>query len=119
MVRVLVSRRRPLGPIASLDVNEPLTRWLMTPDDAPLLLEDFLHRPEWHQQAASRGVGVEAFVSGSKGRKFDRALCECCEVRVDCLEVALDRPDLMGIVGQHDRAEAPGDEAARAGGVAE
>jgi len=31
-------------------VNDALVGWLMMPD-APVTLEDFLHRPEWHQPA--------------------------------------------------------------------
>jgi hypothetical protein len=45
-------------------VNDALVGWLMTPEvpDETLTLEDFLHRPEWHQRAACRGVDTDAFM---------------------------------------------------------
>lgn len=46
-------------------MNEALIAWLMRAPDVPderLTLDDFLRRPEWHQRAACRGVGVDAFV---------------------------------------------------------
>ena len=39
-------------------VNDALITWLMTAPDAPdemLTLEDFLHRPDWHQRALCTG----------------------------------------------------------------
>jgi hypothetical protein len=34
--------------------------------EVPLTLEDFLRRPDWHQQAVCRGVGPAEQVRGSK-----------------------------------------------------
>lgn len=82
-------------------MNEALTRWLMDPEapDAPVTLEDFLHRPEWHQRASCRGVGVEAFII-DRGRQYSRReLCETCPVRQECLEVALADESLQGMWG--------------------
>jgi WhiB family redox-sensing transcriptional regulator len=63
-------------------------------------LEDFLQRPEWHERAACRGVGVDVFVVG-RGEQYDtgRLLCEGCVVREECLEVALADPELRGLWG--------------------
>ena len=81
-------------------MNAALTAWLMTPDapDAADLLEHILHRPEWHQRAASRGVGPDAFVV-ERGVEYNRELCQTCAVRAECLEVALADPDLQGLWG--------------------
>ena len=52
-------------------MNEALIAWLMTAPDVPderLTLDDFLRRPEWHQRAACRGVGVDAFEIPTGGR---------------------------------------------------
>ena len=59
------------------------------PEEA-LTLEAFLHRPEWHQRAACRGVGVDAFVI-PHGSQYGttRELCQGCPVRQECLDVAL------------------------------
>ncbi len=91
-------------PYHRMTMNEALLGWLMTPGapDGTLTLEDFLRRPGWHQQAACRGAGVDAFVlSPAKGRltEYDRSLCEDCPVRQECLETALDNPDLAGLWG--------------------
>ncbi len=76
--------------------------WRPLPPDEALTLADFLHRPEWHQRAACRGVGVDAFVlTPGKGRwpEYDRRLCLTCPVRVECLDYALANPDLQGLFG--------------------
>jgi WhiB family redox-sensing transcriptional regulator len=78
-------------------VNDALIRWLMVPDDR--VLEDFLHRPAWQQQAACKGVGVDAFVIGKGGRYSRRELCDGCSVRQECLEAALADPELVGLWG--------------------
>ena len=61
-------------------MNAALTAWLMTPEtpDETLTLEDFLHRPEWHQRAAGRGQGADAFVIPLGGGEYNRELCQTC-----------------------------------------
>jgi len=84
-------------------VNDALLGWLMAPDapDETLTLEDFLKRPEWHQRAACRGVGVDQFIVGRGGGQYDaaRELCAVCPVRTECLETALADPELQGMWG--------------------
>jgi len=64
-------------------MNEALGLCLMAPGapDVPLPLEDLLHRPEWHQRAACRGVGADAFVT-SRGTPLGRGLKVCDECPV-------------------------------------
>jgi hypothetical protein len=53
----------PLQPIRTLvSMNEAELHWLMAPDapEVPLMLEDFLRRPDGHQLAACCGVGPSA-----------------------------------------------------------
>jgi WhiB family redox-sensing transcriptional regulator len=94
------ARHRPVEPWPA--VNEAVTRWLMTTGGGEELptLEDFLHRPEWHQRAACRGVGAAAYVIG-RGGQYDaaRELCAVCPVHDECLAVALADPELMGLWG--------------------
>jgi WhiB family transcriptional regulator, redox-sensing transcriptional regulator len=87
-----------------MTMNEALLGWLMTPGapDGTLTLEDLLRRPPWHQQAACRGAGVDAFVlSPAKGTwsEYNRELCEDCPVRQECLETALANRELQGLWG--------------------
>jgi WhiB family redox-sensing transcriptional regulator len=82
-------------------MDEALTRWLMLPDapDAPVTLEDFLQRPDWHRRAACRGEGVAAFTV-DVGRQYDdgtRRLCAGCQVRRECLKTALADDSLQGM----------------------
>jgi WhiB family transcriptional regulator, redox-sensing transcriptional regulator len=70
---------------------------LMAPE-APEL-DDILNRPPWHQRAACRGVGSDAFVLSNSGCYSRRALCDDCPVRRDCLEVALADDLLVGLWG--------------------
>jgi len=83
-------------------MNEALIRWMMVPgaEEVPLRLEDFLHRPGWHQRAACRGAGVAAFVI-PHGSQYGptRALCDGCPVRQECLEVAMAGTLLDGLWG--------------------
>ena len=77
-------------------MNEALIQGLMTPEGT-LTLKDFLHRPEWHQRAC-RGVGTDALIRGPKADYGPtRELCEGCRVLQECLEEALDDPDLVGL----------------------
>jgi WhiB family transcriptional regulator, redox-sensing transcriptional regulator len=55
---------------------------------------------EWHQEAACRGRGPNAFVRGPKSDYGStRELCETCPVRVECLEFALADESLTGLWG--------------------
>jgi len=81
-------------------MNEALIQWPMAPEapEGTLTLEDFLHRPEWHQRGACRGAGTDAFIRGPKADYGStRELCEGCRVRQECPEAALDDPDLVGL----------------------
>ena len=83
-------------------MNEALVGWLMaleTADDA-VTLEDFVRRPEWHQQAACRGVGPSTTSVAPGGNYEDvRARCAGCPVRRDCLEAVLADDSLVGLWG--------------------
>lgn len=72
-------------------MDELTLLWLMTPEapDVGELLAQ-LRRPEWHHQAACRGMETDAFFPG-RGESSDeaRAICEGCAVRKDCLSAAL------------------------------
>jgi WhiB family redox-sensing transcriptional regulator len=83
------------------------TLWLMSSDqsDPALWLASILRRPEWHQEAACRGIGTDAFFP-TTGRKGDtaRAVCDTCTVRSECMAAALDDPDTVGVwAGTTDR----------------
>lgn len=58
---------------------------------APGDLADLLPpRPEWHKQAACRGVGSDAFYpERGESTKAARALCDRCTVRQPCHEAGL------------------------------
>lgn len=68
-----------------------LYRALMSPDELPdFSLEELLHRPEWHERAACRGMGADMFFP-ARGEKVDgpKAVCTGCPVRAECLDFAL------------------------------
>ena len=77
--------------------------WLMAEGSAPdveALLDEMTRRPEWHQWAAYRGAGIDAFFpERSQSSDGARAVCESCEVRAECLEAALANGDKHGIWG--------------------
>jgi WhiB family redox-sensing transcriptional regulator len=83
----------------SRQTTEARLAWLMVPEarEVPLTLAEMLHRPEWHQWAACRGVGIGAFVIANGGSYTRRQLCEDCSVRQECLDTALADPDLVGL----------------------
>ena len=80
--------RRPAsdttGPYSFPAMNEALVQRLASPE-APtevLAVEDFLRRPEWHQQAKCRGRGPNEFVRAPRSTcNAVRELCETCPVR--------------------------------------
>ena len=49
---------------------------------------DLFQRPEWHAEAACRGVGTEGFIL-EPGGTYRRDLCDGCSVLQECLEAAL------------------------------
>jgi WhiB family redox-sensing transcriptional regulator len=80
--------------------HDAVTRWLMEPGRGESL-EDFLRPPRWHQRAACRGVGHEAFMVAPGGiyEEHARQLCASCPVRRECLETALANVELVGFWG--------------------
>ncbi len=66
--------------------------------DAVATLLQSSERPEWHAQAACRGVGPAAWYP-DRGAPTDAAvtLCSTCRVRTECLEAG--QPELHGIWG--------------------
>ncbi len=82
-------------------MNPALSSWLIAQHVGEVPpVEDLLRPPAWHLRAACRGVGVDSFISdlGGSGREA-RDICARCEVRGECLDFALARPDLAGIWG--------------------
>jgi WhiB family transcriptional regulator, redox-sensing transcriptional regulator len=80
---------------------DPLTLWLMSPDDHDLpSLESLLARPTWQRRAACSEEPVETFV-GDVGTTYGRAreLCAGCPVRTECLAFALADADIVGYWG--------------------
>jgi hypothetical protein len=75
----------------------------MAPDSQSVTLQDFLHRPERHQRAASRGAGIDASVI-QRWSKYSRNLCVGC-VRREYLESALADRELQGRWGWTTEAE--------------
>jgi WhiB family redox-sensing transcriptional regulator len=82
-------------------MNEALMLWLMTPEateSAKLVLEDFLERPAWHQDAACRGLGPKEWFTGAPEYvERARAVCRGCVVQAECAEFAMADPDLTGV----------------------
>ncbi len=69
--------------------------WLMVADETPdteTLLAQLLNRPEWHQRAACRGADPDLFFPDPSSGRPVRALayCDGCQVRPECLAIALD-----------------------------
>ena len=78
----------------------------MVGDDVPSIAE-ILGRPEWEERAACKGLDVELFLPPvGRSAEGGRAVCRGCEVRGDCLAVALADESLSGIWGgtsEHER----------------
>lgn len=76
---------RPIGHLSDPDEPEHLG------DPADLLdlplLEDLLHRPAWHAQAACRGAGVARFFP-ERGEPSEpaKAVCATCSVQGPCFD---------------------------------
>jgi WhiB family transcriptional regulator, redox-sensing transcriptional regulator len=89
--------------IDSATGRQRVLEWLMAGEGAPdieTLFDELTRRPEWHQQAACRGVGTAAYFP-ERGRSSEgaKAVCETCEVHRDCLEAALTSGAKHGIWG--------------------
>ena len=65
--------------------------------DEPLVLADFLRRPEWHQRAACRGETALYFSGAAENVEKATAICQACAVREECHKTAMSDPDLQGV----------------------
>ena len=84
-------------------------------DGDPPSLETLLNRTAWVKRAACRGVGAETFLI-ARGRKYSRReLCDA--VRQECLETALNNPELQGFWEGTSEADRRADAAAASGGL--
>jgi WhiB family redox-sensing transcriptional regulator len=83
------------------DARNAFLRLLMRPGDVPIVtLEDLLQRPAWHARAACHDASLDLFVLGPyQSPRPGLALCEGCEVRVECLDFAMADPNLEGTWG--------------------
>jgi WhiB family redox-sensing transcriptional regulator len=89
---------------------EALTLWLMR-QGAPAVAHtpaEVLNRPAWHDDAICRGQGVRQWVGDSRMTSYaaQKALCDICPVRRNCLDDALAHPELVGCWGgttEHER----------------
>jgi WhiB family transcriptional regulator, redox-sensing transcriptional regulator len=87
-------------------MNPDFIRWLMHPGAPEPRGTLDLRRPEWQERANCRGVGATMFVSGLNADYGAlRAVCGSCAVQRECLEAALDDPDLCGLWGGTTEAE--------------
>src|SRR5947208_11790399 len=80
----------------SLDVYKMLMR---APDQSEWVaeLDALLTPPEWHRQANCRGVDQTLFFpERGESNAPARAICSACQVRAECLDVALSA-DMPGI----------------------
>ena len=104
----MTGSRWPAGPgdppsysahAPSSAMNEALAQWLMAPEaeGVRLTLEDFLGRPEWHQQAACNGETALYFSGATEYVEKARAICQACAVREECHKTAMSDPDLQGV----------------------
>jgi WhiB family transcriptional regulator, redox-sensing transcriptional regulator len=87
---------------ANLDSNRALMRWRM--GDAFGDVGTGVELPAWRRRAACAGLPVEQFVpEGQRGQKPDYsaalAVCERCEVRVECAQDAYRHCDEHGVFG--------------------
>jgi hypothetical protein len=87
------------------DLLEALLR--LAPHDIEPDVLELLERPEWHQRAACRGVGPDAFFP-EKGQSLEpaREHCRRCPVRVECVAAGAHEVDGIwaGLSGKQRRA---------------
>ncbi len=109
-----IMRRQPTGYLVQPQrtpqraVDEGLLEWLMQPhaEHIPVTLEDVLRRPQWHRQAACRGMGTSGFVKSTGGAYgVTRRECARCPVRQECLDFALADESIVGLWGGTSDAE--------------
>jgi WhiB family redox-sensing transcriptional regulator len=88
---------------------EALTRWLMKPGapDVAHTPGEVLNRPDWHTAAICRGQGVTPWIRDSRLATYasQKAVCERCPGRRECLEYALGHPELVGCWGGTDELD--------------
>jgi WhiB family redox-sensing transcriptional regulator len=88
-------------------MNAATVSWLMVPE-APYLpdFEQIWVRPAWMAQGACHGTGTDAFFP-ERGEHVTsaRSMCRGCPVRQECLEHALDGPELAGVWGGTNEKE--------------
>lgn len=101
-------------------MNDALIQWLMAPEAGeatPLDLEAVLHRPGWHQRAACRGIGVEAFVIDRGGEYSRRDLCQTVPGTPGVSRRRPGRPGAYWHVGTDHSGGPEGAQAGECGGV--
>ena len=71
--------------------------------DPSAWLAELTRRPQWHAEAACRGMGSATFVLGRGANESimarARSICSTCPVTVECLDYALADIDITGIWG--------------------
>jgi WhiB family redox-sensing transcriptional regulator len=89
----MVATERSQGP-------DPMFRLLMRAPDQSELLDEIaglLSPPAWHDRANCRGVDQKLFFpERGESQAAARMICSACEVRAECLAVALSA-DMPGI----------------------
>lgn len=75
---------------------------------APPALADYLTRPEWHARAACIGMHPSLFFDTGRNINPAKAVCNRCPVRAECLQWALENPEMSrqgvwGGVGERAR----------------
>lgn len=63
-------------------------------------------RPEWYDRANCHGVGAGLFYVERGASAVEAiAVCRDCEVRSECLRLALDRREIFGIWGGYSQRQ--------------
>ena len=108
-------RREPTGYLVQPQrtvrrgADERLLDWLMQPhaEHIPVTLEDILRRPEWHREAACRGLGASGFVKSTGGAygatRREAPAARCAR---ECLDFALADEVDRRLVGRDERRRA-------------
>lgn len=74
------------------------------PDPAAVLARLLRHVPAWHAEAACRGERTADYFK-PPSRHYSRVKCHECPVRRECLGVALDDAELVGVWGGSTAAQ--------------
>ena len=56
-------------------------------------------RPEWHDQAACRGMDTVFFTNRGGDVTYAKSICAGCPVQLPCLQAALERGEKYGVWG--------------------